>query len=381
MCNINYSLVNSIRKRFSSYNKQELAVVFASATIFMPFVITCIMLIGVCIFALSDKKTRHKMIYDKTNIPIYVFSVLLIVVPLLYGRYISACAGVGYILGMIFFIFAKSIITKNLYNDIMDVCCASSVICFIYAVVQKLIMGITFRATGGLLNANYYGAICEIVIIIAVYKLISNQRYKGFYITILVMNVIGICLCDCQSAWISVMVGIIGLLFLSGYKKQGFIVLAISLVLIIAGVFVPGLLPRMKVMPQTFSTRKNIWMTAIKGIKAHFLFGQGTLTYLFTYKLYNGYKTYHAHSLYLDPLLSYGIVGVLVMLYYFYGVLKNILNNLKQGFNKKIMSLVLGVTFAVCIHGITDVTVLWVQTGMLVFIVLSGAFVKRQNNG
>ncbi len=346
----------------------------------MPFLITCVMLTVAVVWAMIDMDTRKKVFTDKSNLPIYLFSVLILIVPLFYERYISALAGFGFVVTLLFSLFVKSIMDKSFFNKIMDVCCASSAICFIYSAVQKLALGTSFRATGGLLNANYYGTICEIVIIIAVYRLITNPKYKRFYISIIAINIVGIFLCDCQSAWIAVMLGVISLIFFSGHKKSGFIFLIICIFLIIIGIFTPGLLPRLDAMPQTFSTRMNIWATAIQGIKAHWLFGQGTLTYLFIYKLYDGYKTYHAHSLYLDPILNFGIVGVSIMLSYVAIMFRRVYLNRKRGLNKDIMAVVLAVVFAICVHGITDITVLWVQTGMLFLIVISGVFIKSENN-
>lgn len=376
---IKNSFISSVKKRAASYEKEQLAIGLAAASIFMPFIITCITLIAVVVWALANKNTRAKMFADKSNLPIYIFSVLLLFVPLFYLRYISALAGMGFLITLLFFLLAKSAMTRPFYDALMDICCFASIIPFLYSLVQKLVMGIGYRTTGGMLNANYYGTICEIVIIIAAYRLLTSPKSKAIYYSIIAMNVAGIFLCDCQSAWIAVMVGVIGLLFFCGRKKQGVLVLIISIVLVAIGLFTPGLLPRMEVMPQTFSTRKNIWMTAIEGIKAHFLFGQGTLTYLFTYQLYDGYKTYHAHSLYLDPLLSYGIVGVGVMLSYVILLFRRIYLNIKQSFNREVMAVVLAVIFAVCVHGITDITILWVQTGMLLFLVLSGIFIKPEN--
>ncbi|MEG0692682.1 MAG: O-antigen ligase family protein, partial [Oscillospiraceae bacterium] len=300
MSNINKSLTNGVKSRLASCTKPQLVLGLATASIFMPFLITCVMLVITVLYAVFNKDTRRKMFADRSNLPIYIFSILLLAVPLLYGRYFSAFAGFGFLVTLLFFLFAKSIMDKSFYNILMDICCGASTICFLYSVVQKMMLGSEFRTTGGLLNANYYGTICELVIIIAVYRALTNKKYRGIYFTIAAMNVAGIFLCDCQSAWIAVMAGVIGLLVFSGHKKQGFIFLIVSIILVVIGLFTPGLLPRMDVMPQTFTTRMNIWTTAFQGIKAHWLFGQGTLTYLFIYKLYDGYKTYHAHSLYLD---------------------------------------------------------------------------------
>ena len=83
---------------------------------------------------------------------------------------------------------------------------------------------------------------------------------------------------------------------------------------------------------QDFSKRSNIWETAVKGIQAHPLLGKGPLTYFHIYKQYHGHPTQHAHSIYLDPILSHGIIGVILAGIYFAGNLKEVYLLLKSLF-------------------------------------------------
>ncbi|MEG0692681.1 MAG: hypothetical protein RR444_06330, partial [Oscillospiraceae bacterium] len=69
-----------------------------------------------------------------------------------------------------------------------------------------------------------------------------------------------------------------------------------------------------------------------------------------------------------------------IMLSYVIMMFKRIHINRKQSVNKEIMAVILAVIFSICVHGITDITILWVQTGMLLFIVISGVFIKSENN-
>ena len=376
---MNRSFIHGIQAKCIPCTKSQMVLMFAATSIFMPFIITCLMLLVTVIYAVVNKQSRQLMFADKKNRPIYLFSICSLVVPLFYSRYISVLAGVGLVITLLFYLFVKSQMDKRLYHLIIDTCCGASTICFVYAVIQKIVMGAGFRTTGGLLNANYYGTICELVIILAVYRVLTNPTYKWFYYSMIVVNISGIFLCDCQSAWLATIVGVVGLLAFSGYKKPCLIFIVASIVLVIVGLYLPGVLPRMAVMPQTFTTRMDIWSTAIEGIKAHWLFGQGTLTYLFSYMLYGGYKTYHAHSLYLDPFLSYGVVGVGLMWWYGGSIIARLNREHKQGIEQQHVPVIIGASMAIAVHGITDITILWVQTGMLLLIVISGAYVNQKN--
>lgn len=308
---------------------------------------------------------------------LFVFAFLSFVVPIVYNRWISVCASFMILVIFIFMLYAQSIMTVKIYHKALDIACYMSIICFTYAIIQKIIMGISYRSTGGLLNANYYGTIIELVVIIAVYRMITNPHHAKKYIPIIAINIIGLFLCDCQSAWIAMFVGVLFVLYFNGYKKQALIFLIVASILIIVGIMVPGVLPRWGKMPQTYDTRLGIWCVALKGIKAHPIFGQGMLTYLFNYDIYGGYKTYHAHSLYLDPILSHGIVGVAIIITYIITVAFKIKNNLVLKECRYVKSIVIGAFIAICVHGFTDFSIQWIQTGMLFAFLISGAFLKN----
>lgn len=113
---------------------------------------------------------------------------------------------------------------------------------------------------------------------------------------------------------------------------------------------------------QDFAKRSNIWETAIKGIQAHPLLGEGPLTYFHIYKQYHGHPTQHAHSIYLDPILSHGIIGVILAGIYFAGNLKEVYLLLKRRIDLRLFSLISAFILTILIHGILDYTVYWVQT-------------------
>ena len=133
--------------------------------------------------------------------------------------------------------------------------------------------------------------------------------------------------------------------------------------------------------PSSFETlaynigkRGWIWQTAIEGIKHHPLLGQGPFTYMFSYQQYQGPYTQHAHSLYLEPLLSYGIILTGVFLTY-------MVSNIKQCFHlyhqdRHLFSLVFSFMMVVICHGVFDYTIFWIQTILLFFIVLASGDLK-----
>lgn len=107
----------------------------------------------------------------------------------------------------------------------------------------------------------------------------------------------------------------------------------IGLLCIIGGIyfiFNPEQFPRIEKLVDNFTVRTKIWHAAIEGIKAHPLFGQGPMTYMMIFKQYGGHVTQHAHSVYLDPILSFGVVGVATLVPYMFDNCKDYLRSIKK---------------------------------------------------
>ena len=84
-----------------------------------------------------------------------------------------------------------------------------------------------------------------------------------------------------------------------------------------------------------------------------------------------GYPTNHAHNLLLDLLLNYGIAGVCLIAAYLMDNLKPLVRMLKQRSDPRLLSLIVATIVAVAAHGTMDATVFYIQTGMMLAVVLS----------
>lgn len=201
---------------------------------------------------------------------------------------------------------------------------------------------------------------------------VKTLRRIVFYVVTIVCNLFALYLSGSRTAWIPFVVTI-PFMFLINKR---FIYFTTSM----AGIGGAGLLLLLepKLMQratifQDFAKRSNIWETAIKGIQAHPLLGEGPLTYFHIYKQYHGHPTQHAHSIYLDPILSHGIIGVILAGIYFAGNLKEVYLLLKRRIDLRLFSLISAFILTILIHGILDYTVYWVQTGLMFLIVLSAS--------
>ena len=89
------------------------------------------------------------------------------------------------------------------------------------------------------------------------------------------------------------------------------------------------------------------------------------------YIKYQSFQTTHAHNLYLNLLLDFGVVGTILFLIVMFQMMRPIIAAFRHHYAKNMRMLVVGQLAVVLFHGMTDVTYLWVQTGMLTMIIFS----------
>ncbi len=85
----------------------------------------------------------------------------------------------------------------------------------------------------------------------------------------------------------------------------------------------------------------------------------------------------HAHNIFLDPPLSFGIVGILLILPYFISCIKRTYITYKLHKNDTLVALIIGLIVMTYIHGLLDYTIFFIQTSFTLFIVISSFDIYR----
>lgn len=354
-----------------------------AGSILLPYPVTGIMLIVSVVWALCHKTVRRQMLQKKGRWVLLAFSLLCLIVPLCYQWYIGLAAGTGIVLVLLFLLFARSVVTEQSYELSLRICCCMSAVSFLFAVGQEvynalLVHDPNFRSDGGMLNPNYYGMVLEFAILVCVWKLVFDPKNGKTYMMLLGMNIVGLFLCDCRSAWAAVFIAVFLLLYISGHKAYGLFYFTFAALVLIAASTIPGLFPRMDNIGPSFEIRMDVWLTALRGFLMHPLFGRGAMSYMLTYPQTGGFATYHAHNILLDPLLNFGLVGTALLFTYFGMLYRQLWKRWKARLAlRSEFSLILAATAVVLIHGMTDVTILWLQTGMFFCLILSGISLKK----
>ena len=221
----------------------------------------------------------------------------------------------------------------------------------------------------------------EFIIMMIGYKIFGTKELKKqvYYFITACINFFLLYMTGCRTAFIATAVAMLVFLIIN---KNYWICCLIGMACIVIGIFFiihPEQFPRIEKLVDNFTVRTKIWHAAIEGIKAHPLFGQGPMTYMMIFKQYAGHNTQHAHSIYLDPILSFGVIGVTTLIPYILDNCKRLFKVYKQKINLRYVALVISCIVVILLHGTLDYTIFWVHTGML-FLMIASSFEMFKHN-
>lgn len=357
-----------------------------AACIFLPYILAGSILIMAAMYILINKQTRQILILHKDATFIFIFLGFVEIVSVLHGNWYGMLAGFGFTLALILGIFQYQIMTKELFEKTLTMICVFSMLGSVYAIFEKIIM-IEFpgyynyeRVCSTFFYPNYFGTVSATVILICVYKILTFKENKSLFYVIIAFNVLNIYLCESMFAWIEVIAGTAVLLFLM--KKYRILGYWIGLALV-GGFFILilniDLIPRVSEADTTLHMRYKIWEKAIEFIKQAPLFGEGPMAFAFKTKQ-TGNLIPHSHNFILESILNYGIIGSLGILFFSIKYLYYVLKTCFKEKRPDITSLILAVTAAAFVHGLTDNTLMWIQTLPLFAFLLAGygAFKKKE---
>lgn len=367
---------------------------------FLPFYITLIIHAIELIILLKRGELVEAYKNTKASYFILFFCALLAIVSLFYQNYLGILVTVGILMLGSFAVYYRQHISAESFEFFMDTTLILSLVAALVAIIQYFIILHRFNIDGFELiifntpknrvdsfyfNANYYAMMIEFWVGIAFYKILRltqeehvNFKKIGGYCIIILINLFTLVLSGCRTAWPAMLAGLaIMLLFAHFYKLFGLIAAG--------GMASAGFLfthksyiPRASNITKYLEVRQKIWRAALASIKDHPLFGEGPLTYMHIWKQYNGHNTQHAHNIFLDPPLSFGIVGILMILPYFISCIKRTYITYKLHKNDTLVALIIGLIVMTYIHGLLDYTIFFIQTSFTLFMVISSFDIYRE---
>lgn len=363
-----------ILSRVKNFAKNpENLIYLAFISVFLHFVITGIVIAFVSVAALAQSKTRKQIFSFKGKKVFIAFTFYSFFLALFSENFLGAAFSIGFFLILAISYFVRANITEKTFENCLDICCLAAIPLALSAVVEQLLNNSIegYNCKLWFFNENYFCSVLAAIVIICAHKATSHKSVVVKYYVCALFAALGLYLGQSMFAIVEVFIGICILLILK--KKHA--LLAVLVLVSAIGVFIvlaiPDIFPRLSEVNITSQRRIRIWNEAMPFIGDSPLFGKGFLSYYF-YARQNPsmYQTAHTHNFAIEAMLSLGIVGTVILLMLIWSYYQKAMECKELLRSNTATTLILTLSTAVLVHTMTDLTLLWLQTGLLYALIL-----------
>lgn len=374
-------------EKLKGLSSKELILLGIILSIFLPFylfvVVLCLYIISL-IFTGDMKSILQKM---GEHPMLLLFLSYSTVISILAQNWMGLVASVGMFLFTIFFLHYQSILSHKFFRLILQFVLFGSVLSAAFASLEHFQIVKKFnyaflspnmqvwhqnRAEVTFFNPNYYGIICCFCIMIAFYLFTTTKLnwLKVFCVIAGFVNLFGLNFTQNRTAFPAIIAGAIIYLFTTIKNWKAF--------WLSIGVFAIGLSflsssdlgVRMGTLDSSMEERISIWDAGMALFKQNPFWGEGPLTYMNSYPRIHAPYHEHAHSLYIDTILSYGIVGTILLVLSSVAPVRLMMDMSQESGKRPIIGLYLSFLTVVAVHGIFDLALFWIQSGFIFLLVM-----------
>jgi O-antigen ligase len=366
-----------IAQNVMARSMDEWIVLGLTVSVFMPMYITAAALLITLVYLWH----RGAMTDVFRSVPqaraLAAFVGLGAVVSLFRGNWPGLVVSVGLAVVSLAALYVRSIMTRPLLKKVIRTACVTSMFCLPVAVIQIATHSAADnRAAATFANTNYYAAIVEMMILLVVNQLLSEQNKQDrllFYMA-LAANVAGLYLSGCRTSLAVLVVGIPMITLAHRRYRLTAYSLAAGAALLLFMQLAPNLLIVMRLgrSGHDLMVRQMIWDYALAGFSRTPILGRGPMGYMTLVTEIGAPFYVHSHNLTLDVLLNYGLVGAGLLGVYLAGVGRTLWMLFRTRVDVPVLSMAAALISAVAIHGLTDVTILSLQAGLLFALLIAG---------
>ncbi|HHG8277892.1 TPA: O-antigen ligase family protein [Streptococcus pneumoniae] len=374
-------------EKLKGLSSKELILLGIILSIFLPFylfvVVLCLYIISL-IFTGDMKSILQKM---GEHPMLLLFLSYSTVISILAQNWMGLVASVGMFLFTIFFLHYQSILSHKFFRLILQFVLFGSVLSAAFAslehfqIVKKF--NYTFlspnmqvwhqnRAEVTFFNPNYYGIICCFCIMIAFYLFTTTKLnwLKVFCVIAGFVNLFGLNFTQNRTAFPAIIAGAIIYLFTTIKNWKAFWLSIGVFAIGLSFLFSSDLGVRMGTLDSSMEERISIWDAGMALFKQNPFWGEGPLTYMHSYPRIHAPYHEHAHSLYIDTILSYGIVGTILLVLSSVAPVRLMMDMSQESGKRPIIGLYLSFLTVVAVHGIFDLALFWIQSGFIFLLVM-----------
>lgn len=374
-------------EKLKGLSSKELILLGIILSIFLPFylfvVVLCLYIISL-IFTGDMKSILQKM---GEHPMLLLFLSYSTVISILAQNWMGLVASVGMFLFTIFFLHYQSILSHKFFRLILQFVLFGSVLSAAFASLEHFQIVKKFnyaflspnmqvwhqnRAEVTFFNPNYYGIICCFCIVIAFYLFTTTKLnwLKVFCVIAGFVNLFGLNFTQNRTAFPAIIAGAIIYLFTTIKNWKAFWLSIGVFAIGLSFLFSSDLGVRMGTLDSSMEERISIWDAGMALFKQNPFWGEGPLTYMNSYPRIHAPYHEHAHSLYIDTILSYGIVGTILLVLSSVAPVRLMMDMSQESGKRPIIGLYLSFLTVVAVHGIFDLALFWIQSGFIFLLVM-----------
>lgn len=374
-------------EKLKGLSSKELILLEIILSIFLPFylfvVVLCLYIISL-IFTGDMKSILQKM---GEHPMLLLFLSYSTVISILAQNWMGLVASVGMFLFTIFFLHYQSILSHKFFRLILQFVLFGSVLSAAFASLEHFQIVKKFnyaflspnmqvwhqnRAEVTFFNPNYYGIICCFCIMIAFYLFTTTKLnwLKVFCVIAGFVNLFGLNFTQNRTAFPAIIAGAIIYLFTTIKNWKAFWLSIGVFAIGLSFLFSSDLGVRMGTLDSSMEERISIWDAGMALFKQNPFWGEGPLTYMHSYPRIHAPYHEHAHSLYIDTILSYGIVGTILLVLSSVAPVRLMMDMSQESGKRPIIGLYLSFLTVVAVHGIFDLALFWIQSGFIFLLVM-----------
>ena len=381
-------------EKLKSLSKQEGLLLGVILSIFLPFYLFVIIFISYLLWLVYTGEMKG-ILKRLSQHPVLLFFIAYsTAISLLAQNVMGVVASVAMFLFAIFFYYYQSQLTPKFFRLTIEGVLASSVLAAAFAALEHFQIVKKFdytflsprmqvwhqnRAEVAFFNPNYYGIICCFCIMIGFY-LISTTKLRWlriFSMIAIFANLFGLNFTQNRTAFPAIIFGAIIYLFTTIKNWRAFWLSIGVFGIGLAFLFSSDLGVRMGTLDSSMEERVSIWNAGMALFKQNPFWGEGPLTYMHSFPRIGAPYHEHAHSIYIDTILSYGVVGTVLLGIASATPVRMLIDMSQVPSKRPILGLYLSFLTVVAVHGIFDLALFWLQSSFIFLLVMCSLPLKH----
>ena len=383
-----------IIKKLKSLSRQEGLLLGVILSIFLPFYLFDIIFISYLLWLVYTGEMKG-ILKRLSQHPVLLFFIAYsTAISLLAQNVMGVVASVAMFLFAIFFYYYQAQLTPKFFRLTIEGVLASSVLAAAFAALEHFQIVKKFdytflsprmqvwhqnRAEVAFFNPNYYGIICCFCIMIGFY-LISTTKLRWlriFSMIAIFANLFGLNFTQNRTAFPAIIFGAIIYLFTTIKNWRAFWLSIGVFGVGLAFLFSSDLGVRMGTLDSSMEERVSIWNAGMALFKQNPFWGEGPLTYMHSFPRIGAPYHEHAHSIYIDTILSYGVVGTVLLGIASATPVRMLIDMSQVPSKRPILGLYLSFLTVVAVHGIFDLALFWFQSSFIFLLVMCSLPLKH----